>query len=75
MSETPVAYRSFIGVDLHKCTVTLVAVAPDGTLLDRLKILYAMVRDDQPFTRGPATKHAQRANQARRARKRRKEAA
>ena len=30
MSETIVAYQSFIGVDLHKTTVTLVAVAPNG---------------------------------------------
>ena len=26
MSESIVAYRSFVGVDLHKCTVALVAV-------------------------------------------------
>lgn len=38
MSETIVAYRSFIGVDLHKTTVTLVAVGPDGTEIARLKI-------------------------------------
>jgi transposase len=38
MSETIVAHRSFIGVDLHKTTVTLVAVAPDGTEIARLKI-------------------------------------
>jgi transposase len=38
MSETIVAYRSFIGVDLHKHTVTLVAVRPDGSLIERLKI-------------------------------------
>ena len=30
MSETSVAFQSFVGVDLHKCTVTLGAVAADG---------------------------------------------
>ena len=38
MSEPIVAYQSFIGVDLHKETVTLVAVDPRGQLLARLKI-------------------------------------
>lgn len=38
MSETIVAYQSFIGVDLHKTTVSLVAVAPDGTMISRLTI-------------------------------------
>jgi transposase len=38
MSETSVVYQSFIGVDLHKNTVTLAAVKPDGTLIDRVKI-------------------------------------
>lgn len=38
MSETIVAYRSFVGVDLHKTTVTLVAVGPDGKEIARLKI-------------------------------------
>jgi transposase len=38
MSETIVACRSFIGVDLHKTTVTLVAVGPDGTESARLTI-------------------------------------
>jgi len=38
MSETIVAYQSFIGVDLHKTTVTLVAVAPDGAVIGRLTI-------------------------------------
>ena len=38
MSDTIVAYQSFIGVDLHKNTVTLAAVRPDGTLIDRVKI-------------------------------------
>ena len=38
MSETIVAYQSFIGVDLHKNTVTLAAVRPDGSLIDRVKI-------------------------------------
>jgi transposase len=35
MSETT---RSFIGVDLHKCTVTLTAVDPAGEKISRLKI-------------------------------------
>jgi len=30
--------QSFIGVDLHKCTVTLTAVDPSGEKIDRLKI-------------------------------------
>jgi len=38
MSKTIVAYRSFIGVDLHKTTVTLVAVGPDGKMIARLTI-------------------------------------
>jgi len=38
-----------------------------------LRILYAMIRDEKPFARGPATKHNRRANQARLARKPRKE--
>jgi len=38
MSESIVAYRSFVGVDLHKCTVTLVAVGPDGQVIAKLKI-------------------------------------
>jgi transposase len=38
MSKTIVVYRSFVGVDLHKTTVTLVAVAPDGTVIARLTI-------------------------------------
>ena len=38
MPETSVAYQSFIGVDLHKNTVTLAAVRPDGSLIDRVKI-------------------------------------
>lgn len=38
MSNTSVAYKSLIGVDLHKHTVTLVAVAPDGTAIGKLTI-------------------------------------
>ena len=38
MSETIVAYQSFVGVDLHKETVTLAAVNPRGEVLARLKI-------------------------------------
>ena len=38
MSQSVLFYQSFIGVDLHKYTVTLVAVAPDGTVLSRLTI-------------------------------------
>lgn len=37
MSETIVAHKSFVGVDLHKCTVTLVAVGSDGEIT-KLKI-------------------------------------
>ena len=32
------SYASFVGVDLHKCTVTLSAVDPDGEPIGRLKI-------------------------------------
>jgi transposase len=38
MSETPVAYQSFVGVDLHKNTVTLAAVDPRGETLSKLTI-------------------------------------
>lgn len=38
MSKTIVPYHSFVGVDLHKTTVTLVAVAPDGNMIARLTI-------------------------------------
>jgi hypothetical protein len=38
MSKRSVAHQSFIGVDLHKTTVTLVAVAPDGTTIARQTI-------------------------------------
>lgn len=38
MSQRVLLYQSFIGVDLHKTTVTLVAVAPDGTMIARLTI-------------------------------------
>ena len=40
-----------------------------------LRILYAMIRDDKPFARGPATKHNLGANRARIARRQRKEVA
>ena len=38
MPEPPAAYQSFIGVDLHKKTVTLAAVDPRGETLARLTI-------------------------------------
>jgi transposase len=38
MPETSVAYQSFIGVDLHKNTVTFAAVDPRGQILARLTI-------------------------------------
>jgi len=38
MPETPVSYQSFIGVDLHKNTVTLAAVDPRGESLAKLTI-------------------------------------
>ena len=31
-------FRSFVGVDLHKCTVTLTAADPLGEVIQRLKI-------------------------------------
>jgi len=44
-------FRSFVGVDLHKCTVTLVAVTPDGQLLDELKIDTKCVGKIEAFLR------------------------
>jgi len=38
MSESNVAYRSFVGVDLHKTTVTLVAVDAHGEQIAKLTI-------------------------------------
>ncbi len=38
MSQRVLLYQSFIGVDLHKTTVTLVAVAPNGALIGKLTI-------------------------------------
>ncbi len=38
MSVTNWVFKSFVGVDLHKCTVTLVAVDPTGKVIARLKI-------------------------------------
>jgi hypothetical protein len=31
-------FKSFVGVDLHKCTVTLVAVDSAGEVVARLKV-------------------------------------
>lgn len=36
MSDVPVAYAAFVGVDLHKCTVSLCAVDPKGEVIARL---------------------------------------
>jgi transposase len=38
MSENAASFQSFVGVDLHKCTVTLAAVDPRGEHIDTLKI-------------------------------------
>ena len=38
MSQRVLLYQSFIGVDLHKTTVTLVAVAPDGAMIEKMTI-------------------------------------
>jgi hypothetical protein len=38
MSHTPCQFQSFVGVDLHKCTVTLTAVNPLGEKIAQLKI-------------------------------------
>jgi transposase len=38
MSQVSEAFTSFIGVDLHKCTVTLAAVNAQGERIDLLKI-------------------------------------
>jgi len=37
MAPTSRAFQSFVGVDLHKCTVTLAAVDPAGQLIGRIK--------------------------------------
>lgn len=37
IAQTTPAFQSFVGVDLHKCTVTLAAVDPAGQLIGRLK--------------------------------------
>jgi transposase len=37
-SGTNIPFASFVGVDLHKCSVTLKAVNPAGELIDSLKI-------------------------------------
>jgi transposase len=36
-TEPEIAFASFVGVDLHKCSVTLKAVAPDGQLIASLR--------------------------------------
>jgi len=38
MPDSPASFQSFVGVDLHKCTVSLAAVDPAGKLLARLTI-------------------------------------
>jgi transposase len=38
MSQNALLYQSFVGVDLHKTTVTLVAVAPNGDTIAQLTI-------------------------------------
>lgn len=37
MDDTSIRFKTFIGVDLHKCTVTLAAVDDRGELVSRLK--------------------------------------
>jgi len=37
MPEVPTSFQSFVGVDLHKCTVSLAAVDPAGQIIGRLK--------------------------------------
>jgi len=37
MTESPGTFQSFVGVDLHKCTVSLAAVDVSGTIIRRLK--------------------------------------
>ena len=36
MSDMPVSYAALVGVDLHKCTVSLCAVDPKGEVIARL---------------------------------------
>ena len=38
MTQPASSFQSFVGVDLHKCTVSLTAVDPDGSLIDQIKI-------------------------------------
>jgi len=37
MTQPAPAFQSFVGVDLHKCTVSLAAVDPGGQPIARLK--------------------------------------
>jgi transposase len=37
MAHDSLAFQSFVGVDLHKCTVSLAAVGPNGQVVGRLK--------------------------------------
>ena len=39
-------FGSYIGVDLHKCTVTLVAVGPDGEVIAWADDQYQMCRQN-----------------------------
>ena len=51
MDDSSIRFKTFIGVDLHKCTVTLAAVDACGELVSRLKTDTKCVRERaaEPF--------------------------
>ncbi len=54
MSERSVAFQSFIGVDLHKTTVTLVAVDAEGRRPRATDDHHQVPRQNRPLAVGPA---------------------
>jgi len=40
MTDSSVRFKSFVGVDLHKCSVTLRAVDPQRRLIDGITITH-----------------------------------
>lgn len=51
-SEPALAFQSFVGVDLHKCTVTLAAVDPTGKIIARLKTSTKCIEKIDAFLAG-----------------------
>ena len=52
MSVTNWVFKSFVGVDLHKCTVTLAAVDPTGKVIATLTISTKSVGKIEQWLRG-----------------------